>query len=94
MINLDDPDLIMPTRVQSSAYRQIRGTVDSSLRRELAEYLLHDIATPEAILDVVQGESFQGWNIVLNKCYSSVLPAKEKGRRPYLLVGKLTLGTA
>ena len=79
MINLDDPDLIMPTRVQSSAYRQIRNTVDSSLRRELAEYLLHDITPPEAILDVVQGKSFQGWDIILNKYHSSVLQQMRRG---------------
>ena len=93
MVNLDDPDLIMPAGVQSSAYRPIRGTMDNSLRRELAEYLLHNITPPEAILDIVQGESFQGWNIVLNKCHSSVRPAKEKGWRPYLLVDRLTLRT-
>jgi len=41
--------------------------MDNSLRRELAEYLLYDITSVEAIPNVAQGELFQRGDIILNK---------------------------
>jgi len=60
---------------------------------ELAEYLLHSVTLLETGLDVVQRESFQMRNIILNECHSNFLPVEKKGQKPYLQAGKLTLGT-
>ena len=58
-------------------------------RRKLAEYFLDDITSLETILDVVQGESFQRGDIILNERHSSSLPGKRKGEVPYLQVDNI-----
>ena len=65
---------------QSRVYPQTRGRVGDSPRRKLAEYFFDDITSLETILDVVQGESFQRRDVILNEYYSSSLPGKGKGR--------------
>jgi len=66
--------------------------MDNSPGRKLAEYFVDDITSLETILDVVRGELFQRMDVILNECYSSSLPGKRKGKKPYLQVDKLTLG--
>ena len=81
VVDLKGHDFVVPVYVHPSVQcRERRGGMDNSPRRKLAKYLLHNITSLEAILDVVQGKSFQRGDVILSKCYLSSLPGGGRGR--------------
>ena len=92
VVDLNGPDLVIPAQVVRQSVSLDRRHHGNSLGRELAEYLLHNIASHEAVPDIVQGESFQRGDIILDRRHPSFLAAEKRNEKPYQQVYKLTLG--
>ena len=79
MVDLNDPHFVIPVSVHSSV-RVAEQDGCASPGRELAEYLLHNVAPLKAIPDVVEGELFQTRNVILNKCHPKPPKRRRNGR--------------